>query len=321
LNPPTRYDAAWKVTLETFLPACLELMFPEFASVIDWSVAPVFLDTELQKILPDSAAGVLWVDKLIRVRRMDGSAELFLIHVEVQSQRDDDLPRRMFRYFSRILDHFDQLPVSLAILADPNPSWRPGPYEYRFGSGSLVFQCCTCKLAELDLEPLIATGNPVARVIQAHRLAQGTSGNPKARRSGKLGLVRQLLESGMTDEEVREVMRTIHWLLALPEGEELGFRKDVKEMEASMQTKERSPYERIVWNEGLETGRAEGRVEGRLTAAREMLLEMIQARFGPCKEAFRARIEAIQDEGQLWQLARAVLSVSSPAELETRFPG
>jgi len=321
LNPPTRYDAAWKVTLETFLPACLELMFPELAALIDWSVAPVFLDTELQKIFPDSAAGVLRVDKLIRVRRLDGSAELFLIHVEVQSQRDADLPRRMFRYFSRILDHFDQLPVSLAILADPNPLWRPGPYEYRFGSGSLVFECCTCKLAELDLEPLIAAGNPVARVIQAHRLAQGTSGNPKARRSGKLGLVRQLLESGMSDTEVREVMRAIHWLLALPEGEELGFRQDVKEMEASMQTKERSPYERIVWNEGLETGLEKGRVEGRLTAAREMLLEMILARFGPCQEAFRTRIEAIQDEGQLWQLARAVLSVSSPAELETRFPG
>jgi flagellar biosynthesis/type III secretory pathway protein FliH len=116
-------------------------------------------------------------------------------------------------------------------------------------------------------------------------------------------------------------MRTVHWLLALPEEEELGFRKDVKEMEASMQTKDRSPYERIVWNEGLEKGLETGRAEGRLTAAREMLLEMIHARFGPCKEAFRARIEAIQDEGQLWQLARAVLSVSSPAELESRFPG
>jgi hypothetical protein len=49
------------VTLETFLPACLEVMFPEFAAVIDWSVAPVFLDTELQQIFPDSAAGVLRV--------------------------------------------------------------------------------------------------------------------------------------------------------------------------------------------------------------------------------------------------------------------
>ena len=127
MSTPTRYDAAWKVTLETFLPACLEVMFPEFAAVIDWSVAPVFLDTELQKIFPDSAAGVLRVDKLIRVRRKDGLQELLLIHVEVQSQRDDDLPRRMLRYLCRILGHFDETPVSLAILADPDPCWRPGP--------------------------------------------------------------------------------------------------------------------------------------------------------------------------------------------------
>jgi hypothetical protein len=318
------------VTLETFLPACLELMFPELAALIDGSVAPVFLDTELQKILPDSAAGVLRVDKLIRVQRKDGSPELLLIHVEVQAQRDDDLPRRMFRYLCRILDQFDQPPVSLAILADPNPSWRPGPYEYHLAGASLVFQCGICKLAELDLEPLIAAGNPVARVIQAHRLAQGTSGDPKARRSGKLGMVRQLLESGMSDEEIREVMRAVHWLLALPEGEELGFREDVKQMEASMQTKERSPYERIVWNEGLEMGLQQGlekglekglergRMEGRLTAAREMLLEMVHARFGPCTGAFRTRIEAIQEEGQLLQLARVVLSASSLADLETR---
>jgi hypothetical protein len=304
-------------------------MFPGLASLIDWSVTPVFLDTELQKILPDSAAGLLRVDKLIRARRMDGSPELFLIHVEVQSQRDDDLPRRMFRYFSRILDHFDQPPVSLAILADPSPFWRPGPYEFRYAGASLVFHCNTCKLAELDLEPLIAAGNPVARVIQAHRVAQRTSGDPKTRRSGKLGMVRQLLESGMDDSEIREVMRAVHWLLALPDEEELGFREDVKQMEANMQIKERSPYERIVWNEGLEAGLeqgleqglARGRAEGRLTAAREMLLEMVQARFGPCKETFRVRIEAIQDESSLSQLARLVLTVSSPAELETRFPG
>jgi hypothetical protein len=67
----------------------------------------------------------------------------------------------------------------------------------------------------------------VARVIEAHRLAQGTTRKPKARRSGKLGLVRALLESGMGDAEIREVMRLVHWLLALPEEEELEFRKDV----------------------------------------------------------------------------------------------
>ena len=95
--------------------------------------------------------------------------------------------------------------------------------------------------------------------------------------------------------EVREVMRLIHWLLALPEAEELGFRRDVSVMEASMQTKRRSTYERIVWEEGLEAGREQGRHD----AVREFLLDQVAERFGPCTEVLRARVQAIPDEAQL----------------------
>jgi hypothetical protein len=188
------------------------------------------------------------------------------------------------------------------------------------------YQYATCKLAELDLTPWIAAGNPVARIIEAHRLAQGTTRNPKARRSGKLGLVRALMESGLGDLEIRELMRLVHWLLALPDEEELEFRKDVKHMEASMQTKRRSNYERIVWEEGRDEGRSEGRLEGldqgrhegRLIAGRELLLEQIHERFGGCHEALRKRVESIQDETRIRQLARAILTVPTLSEFEAR---
>ena len=174
---------------------------------------------------------------------------------------------------------------------------------------------------ELDLTPWIAAGNPVARVIEAHRLAQGTTRKPKARRSGKLGLVRALLESGLGDAEIREVMRLVHWLLALPEEEELEFRKDVKHMEASMQTKRRSTYERIVWEEGREEGRVEGRNEGRnegrLVAGRELLLDQLNEKFGCGSDRIRVRVEAIGDETRLRQLARAILTVPTLQEFES----
>jgi hypothetical protein len=239
----------------------------------------------------------------------------------------------MFRYLCRILDRFGQLPVSLAILADPHPRWNPCPYAYALGGMSIVYQYATCKLAELDLMPWIIAGNPVARVIEAHRLAQGSARNPKARRSGKLGLVRALLESGMGDAEIREVMRLVHWLLALPDEEELEFRKDVRHMEASMETKRRSTYERIVLEEGLVQGRLEGRSEGRLEgldqgrhegrliAGRELLLEQIHERFGGCGDALRQRVEAIQDESRIRQLARAILTVPTLQEFEARVSG
>ncbi len=332
----TEYDVAWKATLETFLQPCLVLAFPALADQIDWSVPPRFLDTELHEIVRDSESGPMRVDKLVEVVRRDGATELLLVHIEVQAQRDDDLPRRMFQYFCRIFDRFGRPPVSLAVLADPNPRWRPEPFTRCFADCSLHFQYATCKLTDLHLEPWIAAGNPVARVIEAHRMAQRTGKDVRGRRQGKLGLVRQLLESGMEEAGVREVMRLIHWLLALPEEEELGFRKDVRDMETSMQTKRRSTYERIVWQEGVERGLAqgrdegrqegrqegrregqlEGRIEGRHSAARELLLDLVRVRFGTCASPLRDRIEAIQDEARLRELALAVVTVSSLSVFE-----
>ena len=330
LNPVTEYDAAWKATLETFLQPCLSLAFPGLADQIDWSAPPRFLDTELQEIVRDSEGGPMRVDKLVEVQRKDGAKDVLLVHVEVQAQRDDQLPFRMFRYLCRILDRFGWMPTSVVILADANQRWRPKAYEFRGPASSLRFDYGICKLTDLDLEPWIKAGNPVARVIEAHRIAQGTGRNMRARRSGKLGLVRQLLESGMGELEVREVMRLIHWLLALPEEEELRLRKDVKQMEASMQTKRRSTYERIVWEEGLEAGREQGRAQGleqglerglergRHAAARDLLLDLVSDRFGPSGDELRARVDAIQDEARLRALARSVFTMSTMAEFEAR---
>jgi len=104
----------------------------------------------------------------------------------------------------------------------------------------------------------------------------------------------------------------------------------VKHMEASMQTKRRSNYERIVWEEGRDEGRLEGRSEGRLEgldqgrhegrliAGRELLLEQIHERFGGCDEALRQRVESIQDETRIRQLARAILTVPTLSEFEAR---
>ena len=100
-----------------------------------------------------------------------------------------------------------------------------------------------------------------------------------------------------------------------------------------MQTKRRSTYERIVWEEGLEagierglaqgrdTGRLEGRLEGRHTAAQELLLDLLAERFGPCSDGLRQRIEAIRDEARMRQLARAVLTGPNLPEFEARIDG
>ncbi|MDR1284509.1 MAG: DUF4351 domain-containing protein [Opitutaceae bacterium] len=125
----TDYDGAWKEALEIYLRPFLGLCFPEVARGIDWKRKPEFLDQELQQITRDSELGRQRVDKLVKVWRDDGEAEVILLHLEVQGQPEDGLALRMYQYHHRIVDRFGRRTVSMAILADTRKGWKPSVYE------------------------------------------------------------------------------------------------------------------------------------------------------------------------------------------------
>jgi hypothetical protein len=332
LNESTDYDGAWKETLERFLPQFLELAFPAIHRAVDWSKPVRFLDTELQEIVRAAEAGTLRVDKLVEVVRFDGVEDWLLIHAEVQTQREAGFAERMFDYHCRIRNRFERPLVSLAVLADEQAQWRPTCYEVDVLGCRNRFEFPVCKLAELELEPWLALGNPVARVIAAHRVAQQTAGpgGARKRRRGKLGLVRSLLESGASVEEVAEVLRLMNWLLALPAEEEVIFREELGRLQKESRMPYISTYDRLVRAEGLEEGlslglqkglqegRKEGRQEGRVTVLRETIAEALLERFGVAFESVRSRLEAVEDEAVLRQLVKRVWTARSIAEFEAQ---
>ena len=112
------YDGAWKEALEHYLQPFLVLCFPAVANGIDWNQPVEFLDQELQQVVRDADLGKQRTDKLVKVRRRDGGEEWVMIHIEVQAQRDTDLPRRLYQYDHRIADRFGRSVVSLVLLAD-----------------------------------------------------------------------------------------------------------------------------------------------------------------------------------------------------------
>ena len=185
---PDHYDAAWKLVIECLLRPFLELFFKPVADQVDWTREPKFLDGQLQSIMPDGEPGEMRADKLVEVGLVGGGSVLLLIHIEVQAQRDPDLARRMFRYHYRLFDKFGRPTASLVVLADDEPGWRPGAYVHEAGTARLTFEYPTCKLLDLEREHGVAAGNPVARVVQAHRMAQPTRGDMVARRKAKLAL-------------------------------------------------------------------------------------------------------------------------------------
>jgi hypothetical protein len=182
---PADYDSPWKEALDRYFEPFLAFFFPEAHADIDWARRYEMLDKELQRIMRGRGEGRRVVDKLVKVWLKSGEERWLLIHVEVQTGRERDFPRRMFVYNYRIFDRYGQEVVSLAVLADDNHDWRPSHYSYgRWGCRTGI-EFRSVKL--LDYAPhwqaLEADPNPFATVVLAHLKTLETRGAPAGRRA------------------------------------------------------------------------------------------------------------------------------------------
>jgi hypothetical protein len=320
LHEPDDYDGAWKEALERFLPQFLTLAFPPVAETLDWSQPARFLDTELQEVARDAGFGPVRADQLVEVLQKGGPSVWLLIHLEVQTQRDAALAERMFRYAYRIFDRFGRAPVSLALLADTQPRWKPREYGWVTPVSSLRFRFAICKLRELDLAPWLAAGNPMAQVIEAHRLAQATTGQAGQRRVGKLALVRRLVNAGLSKDDFLACYRLIQWLLALPKPEELNYLQGLNELRKETDMPHISMYDQLILEQGLEQGLRKGKEQGRQEMLRDLIRDHLTQRLGSLPDQLTDRLAQIQAEPELRRLVQAASHARS-VESFTRLLG
>jgi hypothetical protein len=258
-------------------------------------------------VVRDAVIGKRRVDKLFRVYRRDGTEEWLLIHLEVQSQPDRSLPERMYRYHHRIVDRYNERVVSLAVLADHSPRFRPGPYEQGTWGCRIRFEYPTCKLLDLSDEVLEREDNPAAIVIAAHRVAQRRARDPAGRKTAKWQLTRSLYERGYSKEEILKLYRLIDWLIRLPEELEVEFHRELADYEQQQLMPHITTIERL----GQKKGREEGWRAGVIAARQRAVLDALEIRFGPVPEELRQSIETIQDEARLRALHQAAIQAAS----------
>lgn len=122
-------DSPWKEILEAYFPQAMQFFFPRTAALIDWERPYEFLDKEFQQIARESEQGRRYADKLVKVWHIQGQEMWLLIHIEIQAIPEDIFPQRMFTYNLRIFDKFAKPAISLAILCDTDPNWRPNQYR------------------------------------------------------------------------------------------------------------------------------------------------------------------------------------------------
>ena len=123
------YDSPWKEALDRYFVAFLELLFPKVHAQIDWSRGYQSLDKEFQQAVREAEVGRRYVDKLVKVWTKDGLERWVLIHIEVQTAREAEFPKRMYIYNYRVFDRYDTPVASLAVLADDDPNWRPDAFQ------------------------------------------------------------------------------------------------------------------------------------------------------------------------------------------------
>ena len=330
------FDAPWKIALAWKLDEAIALCFPRLYPEIDWSQPWEDLESELPQLAPAHAEGKHTVDKLFKVRLKTGADRLLYIHLEIQAQPDGDFAVRMWVYNYRLCDRYGPAVISLAILADDRPEWRPHVYHHEFAGCVQHFEFPVFKVLDCpDPEGLFErTGNRFALLVAAHQVALRTRGDASARGRERLRLVKYLYGKGMDKEEVKLLFRLLAWLTKLPEDLELKFNEELAEYEekAKAMTLETllAPIELIALRkgheqgqeEGLRKGREQGQQEGwqrgRAEAGQDWVLRLLRRRVGELTPALVSRVQALPVE-TLEQLGLELLDFSTVADLERWF--
>ena len=164
------YDSPWKLALDVFFQAFLELFCSQAHAEIDWSRGTEPLDKEFQKIMRKGEVGRRFVDKLLKVWLKGGQEQWVLVHVEVQSGEDDDFCRRMYIDNYRVFDRYNKEVASFGILADGNPRWRPDSFGYRRWGTEVGIKYPVVKLLDFAARrpELECSPSPFATIVLAH---------------------------------------------------------------------------------------------------------------------------------------------------------
>ena len=285
--PNDDYDGPWKEAIETYFREFIEFFFPDAAKAIDWQRGYEFLDQEFRQVMREAETPRRVVDKLVRVWLPDGEETWVLAHVEVQNQRDSDFEERMFTCNYRIFDLHRRRVATMVVLGDEQASWRPSRYGYELWDCRMEFAFPTFKLWDLRARQseLETATNPFALVVQAHLATQQSRGDNPRRYALKVRLVKSLYERGYTGEQIRGLFKFIDWLLLLPAELQKEFRQELRNIEVEKQMPYVTSIERLAMEEG--------RVEGMESGSRNILLLILQARFGTVPESLANHIASL----------------------------
>ncbi|GAA6619969.1 Rpn family recombination-promoting nuclease/putative transposase [Scytonema sp. NUACC26] len=303
-NPPTAYDSPWKDILQIYFEEFILFFLPNEHIYVDWTKPIEFLDKELEEVVKDAEIGRRFADKLVKIYLTNGAEEWVLIHVEVQAQEDSDFPERMYVYSSRIYSKYKKKVVSIAVLGDDNPNWKPSQFGYSLFGYRLNVEYPVIKLLDYQQQQsqLSASNNPFAIVVLAHLAALNTRSDRTLRKQEKLALVQRLYSMEFEEQDILNLFAFLDWMLTLPLDLEAEFKQEIKQLEVRQAMK----YVTSVERSGIEIGKKEHAVS--------LIVRQLNRRVGNVDDTIVNHLRGLSVE-ELDTLGEALLDFTSMADL------
>jgi hypothetical protein len=155
-----------------------------------------------------------------------------------------------------------------------------------------------------DIDNLLNQTNPFAIITAAHLKTKATKNNPEERYTWKWTITRALYEKGFSTKDILALYRLVDWLMWLPDELTKKFTQDL----IAYEEEKKMPYITSAERIGIEKGRSEGRDEGMVFTAREMLLEALDEKFSASTPAdIKKQIQALNNKIMLKRLHRSAI--------------
>lgn len=279
---PPDYDGLWKKVIGDLFEEFMLCFAPDLYKAIDFSKSPDFLEQELHKIIIKERKGRNVADQIVKVSLKSGEEKWILIHIEVQAKSSVDFTKRMFRYFYRIYDKFDQEVYAIALITDDKKSKHPDHFHYSFHGTKVVYTYNVYKFHEHKIAGLEQSPNPFAAAVIAGKYVAEYKGDPKRRSQFKLELMKQIIsrfssKQDKSDLYISALIYFVDYLIQIPEDLESELKNDIAKfinMEGGQQMQaektESSPaldaifgeLKRMAAKKGMEEGMEKGIKKG-----------------------------------------------------------
>ena len=213
------FDVRWKELIHIFTKEFIAFFLPTLYPLVNFKKPPEFLEQELQKLFADEErTGKKISDKLIKLYLKNEQEHFVLFHVEVEGDAPKTYPKEVYKYFYRILDRHENIPVTTLVVyvGDKVPK-QHNVYRLGFHGTELTFKFNTYIVKEQQEKDLLALNNVFALAILANLYVLQSKHQYEKRFLLKTKLIDLLLQKKYSTQTIIGLFVFIKYLMRLPE--------------------------------------------------------------------------------------------------------